>query len=40
MNTTTVLSEEEDLRLAEYTLGVLDADERKAVQELLASKLE
>lgn len=37
MNTTSSLSEDDDLRLAEYALGVLDADQRQAVDTRLAS---
>lgn len=37
MNTTQSLSEDDDLRLAEYALGVLDADQRQFVETQLAS---
>lgn len=39
MNTIQPLSEDDDLRLAEYALGVLDADERQAVETQVASDL-
>lgn len=40
MNTILVNSEEDDLRLAEYALGVLDADERKRVEAQVAADAE
>jgi anti-sigma-K factor RskA len=40
MNTTRLQSEDDDLRLAEYALGVLDADERKAVETQVATRHE
>lgn len=40
MNTTRLISEEDDQRLAEYALGVLEADERKSVEAQLAADAE